>query len=99
MPRKRRVPKTRHRQFVELPDCISWWLLTGDILNMDECRAAGFDDPSDAAWALFVLHYADEPAGAGPHTWTRQRLRAAGYGAEVDAIEERERAEVAPDAA
>ena len=45
------------------------------------------------------MHYGDEPTGAGPHTWTRQRLRQAGYAAEVDAIEERERAEAENDAA
>ncbi len=90
MPRKRRNPKTR---LGEVPDHVAWWLKNANILNTAECRAAGFDDPEDAAWALFILHYGDEPAGAGPHTWTRQRLRAAGYNAAVDAIEERERAD------
>lgn len=86
----KRMKRTRNRRFADLPDFVIWWLKNGGILNTDECRATGFVDPKDAAWGLFVLHYGDEPAGAGPRVWTRQRLRAAGYGAEVDAIEQRE---------
>ena len=86
MPRKRRNPKIRRG---ELPDYAVWWLENGGILSLDECRAAGFDDPEDAAWGLFVLHFGDEPTGAGPSVWTRQRLRDAGYSADIDAIEER----------
>lgn len=88
MPTKR-MKRTRNRRFAELPDFVIWWLKTGDILNMVECRAAGFDNPSAAAWGLFALFYGDEPAGAGGRVWTRQRLREAGYGLEVAAIEER----------
>ena len=90
MPRKRRNPKIRRG---ELPDFVNWWLKTGGILNLNEAAAAGFADPEDAAWGLFVLRFGDEPAGAGPHTWTRERLRGAGYSPEVDAIEKRERAD------
>ena len=86
MPVKRRKAKIRR---AELPDWCVWWLVSGGILDIDECRAAGFGDPSAAAWGLFILHYGDEPPGVGPRVWTRQRLRAAGYAAEVDAIEER----------
>ncbi len=89
MPRKRRNPKIR---LGALPDYVAWWLKDGGILNRDECRAAGFDDPEDAPWGLFILHYGDEPCGTG---WTRQKLRAAGYGAEIDAIEERGRTSAA----
>ena len=87
MPRKRRNPKIR---YAELPDYAVWWLENGGILNPDQCRAAGFEDPGYAAMGLFVLHYGDEPAGASPHVWTRERLRAAGYGEEVDTVEQRE---------
>ena len=96
MPRKRRNPKIRR---AELPDYVVWWLKTGGILDLDECRAAGFDNPKDAAWGIFILHFGDEPPTVAPHVWTRQRLREAGYGADADAIEERERAEAADDAA
>ena len=101
MPTKR-MKRTRNRRFAELPDFVLWWLKTGGILDTDECRTAGFDNPSNAAWGLFVLHYGDEPAGAGGRVWTRGRLREAGYGVEVDLVEERHRAEAAeaaPDAA
>ena len=75
MPRKRRNPKFRHG---ELPDYVVWWFENGGILNMAECHAVGFENPETAAWGLYVLHYADEPAGAAPHVWTRRRLRDAG---------------------
>ena len=87
MPVKRRKAKIRR---AELPDFVAWWFENGGILNFNECRAAGFDDPKNACWGLFVLYYGDEPTGAGPRVWTRQRLREAGYGPEVAVIEERE---------
>lgn len=95
MPTKR-TRRARHRRFSELPDYVLWWLKNGRSLNRDECRAAGFDDPEAAAWGLLGLRYNMEPvASAPPHVWSRQRLREAGYGAEVDAVEEQERAEQA----
>ena len=95
MSRKRRNPKIRR---AALPDFVIWWLKTGGILNMDECLSAGFENPDTAAWGLLGLYYGEEPGHAAPHVWTRQRLRDAGYGAEVDAIEERARARATTDA-
>ena len=90
MPRKRRNPKIRRG---ELPDYAVWWLENGGILSLDECRAAGFDDPKYASWGLFVLHFGYEPPAVAARVWARRRLRDAGYGADIDAIEDRERAE------
>ena len=90
MPRKRRNPKARR---AELHDYVARWLQHGEILDLAECRAAGFENPDLAAWGLFILHFGYEPPAVAAHVWTRRRLRDAGYGVDIDAIEDRERAE------
>lgn len=88
MPTKR-TRRTRYRRFGALPDHVAWWLQHGRMADNEELTR--FDQPTLAFFTFCGLCDDLAPDQVATSAWTRARLRQAGYDAEVDAVEARER--------